>query len=413
MAAATPDPRPKPPAGRRRKIAGEEWLVTRAGSPWWHYDFSIGGDRLRGSCGTADHAAAAAFAAAERERTWRRIQLGEREKPRLTLNEAFVRWYEDKGKDSGYGKEAQRYFLARILRVLGPATDLRDLDDACIARLVRGLRDGEGATEEQNAKHAASSPATVNRYLSTLRVVCKYATEILGAEAGTWEKAKHTMKEPEGRERFLGHDTAGQVLRTIIPHARPLVFFDLLTGLRKGNLTGLQWENVSFDLARAVMIQKGDRRLTISLTQPALALLAFLEPEPARRTGPVFVYGREQVACRCPHCASHLYRGRQIQDFRRSFRTATKAAGVPDARIHDLRHTFASWLLTDGGDLRLVGEALGHRNLQTTMRYAHLMPGRKEAAIASATAHLALPFGQPAEVEQHEEPGARKEGTNG
>ena len=84
-----------------------------------------------------------------------------------------------------------------------------------------------------------SSPATVNRYLSTLSVVCTYAREVLGAEVGPWQKKKHTLKEPTGQHRYLTKDVAGALLREIVPHARPLVFFDLLTGLRKGNRSGV------------------------------------------------------------------------------------------------------------------------------------------------------------------------------
>ena len=382
---------PQRPSGKRRKIPGEEFLVTRASSPHWRYDFAIDGHRFRGSCGTADFAAAAAFAGEERDRRWREIRLGERQKPVLTLNDACVRWYEAKGADSVYVQRGQRYFLDRILRILGPETQLAALDNEVIDRLVQALRNGAGVSEgREDHPRAKASPATVNRYLSTLNVVCTYAREVLEAQVGTWQQAKHQLREPEGRERFLDHATAKNLMASIVPHARPLVMFDLLTGLRKGNLTGLRWEDISFDLARAVLVQKGARRHTVPLVPNALTLLAWLEPEPEKRTGHVFVYGRPMVACRCPHCSSHFFRGKQIRDFRRSFKTAARAAGVPDARIHDMRHTVASWVLTESGDLRLTGELLGHRNLQTTMRYAHLLPGRKESVVAAATAAITL-----------------------
>lgn len=381
------DVRPRKPGGRRRPIPGEEYLTTREGSPHWHYDATIDGHRLRGSCGTADFAAACSFAAGLRDSEWRRLKLGEKPAVHMTIEAAFTRWYLDRGKGTVYGERGQKHQLARIIRILGGTTRLADLDNGTVARLVRGLRAGEGVNEGQEARGQASK-ATVNRYLATLQVVCAWARDVEGAVVGDWKKRDHTLKEPEPKDRSISKDTAREVLRCAVAHVRPAIMLDLLTGLRKGNLCGLTWEQVSLDLGRAVMIQKGDKPLAIELVPQAIKLLERLQPDPMQRTGPVFWYGNPAVACGCPHCTSPVYRGTQFRDPRRSIKTAFRKAGVPAMRIHDLRHTFASWLVSDSGDLKLTQEALGHANIETTMRYAHLMPGRKRAAIASATAAL-------------------------
>lgn len=125
----------------------------------------------------------------------------------------------------------------------------------------------------------------------------------------------------------------------------------------------------------------------------ALALLDQVEPTPSRRSGRVWRFGNPAWDCRCAHCVSPGYRGQPINSIKRSFVAAACAAGLRDMdagrlRIHDLRHTFASWLLDAGGDLKLVQEALGHSDVKTTTRYAHLMPGRKEQAMRGAVAGL-------------------------
>ena len=59
-------------------------------------------------------------------------------------------------------------------------------------------------------------------------------------------------------------------------------------------------------------------------------------------------------------------------DIKKFWREASTAAAIPDARLHDLRHTFASHLVSSGVSLPIVGRLLGHTQPQTTHRYAHL-----------------------------------------
>lgn len=388
MAITHPRPvEPQRPGGRRKRIPGEEWITTREGSPFWHFDFTIEGHRLRGSCGTAAFEPACRFIEKQHDLEWRRIKLGEKPAVHLTLDEAFSGWWQDKGKGTAYGEAGQRHQLARIIRILGGETRLADLDDSTVARLMRGLRAGEGVTEGHE-KRSNASPATVNRYLATLSVVCRWAREVENAEVGIWSKKPHTMKEPEGVERFLTHEQASAILGGIVAHARAPIALGLLTGARKDNWLHLEWENVSLDLGRALVMGKGGRSLMIVLPPLAVQLLERLQPDPEKRTGPVFTYGLASVACGCAHCVSALYRGDAILDIKRSFRTAAREAGLPGTRMHDLRHTFASWLLEQTGNLLLVSSALHHKQMTTTQRYARLMPGTKEAGIAAATAAL-------------------------
>ena len=71
-----------------------------------------------------------------------------------------------------------------------------------------------------------------------------------------------------------------------------------------------------------------------------------------------------------------------------SFEDLLERAGIQDFRFHDLRHTFASWALAECGDLKLVQEALGHKHITTTARYAHLLTGRREAVVGAVAEKL-------------------------
>ena len=80
--------------------------------------------------------------------------------------------------------------------------------------------------------------------------------------------------------------------------------------------------------------------------------------------------------------------GRPFCNVRRSFETALKKAGITDFRFHDLRHTFASWLVMSGVDLKTVQELLGHKTIEMTMRYSHLSPAHKRVAVQMLDSQL-------------------------
>ena len=73
--------------------------------------------------------------------------------------------------------------------------------------------------------------------------------------------------------------------------------------------------------------------------------------------------------------------GKPFKDVSRSFNTALKKAGIKDFHFHDLRHTFASWLVMRGASIKEVQELLGHSDIDMTMRYAHLSEDHKKKAM--------------------------------
>ena len=70
-----------------------------------------------------------------------------------------------------------------------------------------------------------------------------------------------------------------------------------------------------------------------------------------------------------------------MDNVKNGFKSALKKAEITNFRFHDLRHTFASHFVMRGGDLKTLQEILGHSDIKTTMRYAHLSKAHKAAAI--------------------------------
>ena len=140
-----------------------------------------------------------------------------------------------------------------------------------------------------------------------------------------------------------------------------LVEFSLFTGVRRGEALGLTWDRV--DRARGVIrleLTKSGRRREVPLSSNADAVLA-------RRW--------------TPEAKGYVFGSRNWNSFRSAWESALAAAGIEDLRFHDLRHTFASWLIQRGRTLREVQEALGHQTTMT-MRYSHLAPDHLRAAVA-------------------------------
>lgn len=145
------------------------------------------------------------------------------------------------------------------------------------------------------------------------------------------------------------------------------VKFTLLTGMRRGELFKLQWDDVDFEREMVTLREpKGGKTQTIPVSAPALEVLKTLEV-----TSPFVFPGKN---------------GEQRTDFKGPWKRIRKAAGLPDKfRFHGLRHHFASTLVSSGYDLLVVQKLLTHKDSRTTQRYAHLSPGAlKEAATKSA-----------------------------
>jgi len=145
------------------------------------------------------------------------------------------------------------------------------------------------------------------------------------------------------------------------PFLAEKIILSVHTGLRRGSLFHLRWDQVDF-LNRVLRIQrtKSGRPHALPLNATVLTTLQSLY---------------NQRIPDCPYAFPHATgrkAGEPVQDVKNAFQTALETAEIKDFTWHDLRHTFASWLIMKGASLRSVAELLGHRGLRMVMRYAHL-----------------------------------------
>lgn len=250
---------------------------------------------------------------------------------------------------------------------------------------------------------AGIKPSTVNRDLDDLKSSLGKAQQWGFIEVHPIEKVKRTRVDDRATVRFLADDEYRRLLialdereerlRTgrdsanawraarkypLLPdlrdaayadHLKPMVLLSLHTGLRYGELANLTWDGVHLD--RAIVTVHGFKAKSlktrhIPLNSTATQVLAAWNGRRVESSSLVFPSRN----------------GGPFDNVRSSWEEVLKSAGIGKFRWHDMRHTFASWLVMRGVDLNTVRELLGHSDYQMTLRYAHLAPEHKAAAVA-------------------------------
>ena len=205
------------------------------------------------------------------------------------------------------------------------------------------------------------SAATVNRYLAAL-------SHVFTQCAGEWQWLRYhpmrgvvqRLKEPPGRVRYLDRDEIEDFLAACRQSSNsslfPVVLIALSTGMRRGEILGLRWKDVSLERRLIVLSKTKNReRRGIPITEQVLESLMSLQ----RYTHTDLLFPSSTVPPK-------------PLDIRAPFNRALTAAGIEEFRFHDLRHTCASYLAMNGASEREIAEVLGHKSLSMVKRYSHL-----------------------------------------
>ncbi|HOK56764.1 MAG TPA: site-specific integrase [bacterium] len=137
--------------------------------------------------------------------------------------------------------------------------------------------------------------------------------------------------------------------------------------MRRGEIVNLKWQDI--DMKERIITlwdTKSKEKRYVPMNEIVFQTLLNIEKDPLSEY--VF-YGKDKNSHISEHYISHL------------FEKIIKKAGITNFRFHDLRHTFASWLVMKGVNLKTVQELMGHKDFTTTLRYAHLSPEHKKLAV--------------------------------
>ena len=227
-----------------------------------------------------------------------------------------------------------------------------------------------------------STPSIANAAVRTLSLMYRLAAD-WGLVPEGCNPCRTITKYPQrGRERFLTDEEftrLGQVLDEVKTQggvsapAVAAIRLLMLTGCRKSEILTLRWEHVTLDTAELRLRDSKTGARVVPLSSSAVRVLADL----ARETGnPWVITGR--------------YPGTHLRELADAWNVIRTRAGLDDVRIHDLRHSFASRALALGESLPMIGRLLGHSQVETTARYAHLARDSVHGAAARIAESLAV-----------------------
>jgi len=323
--------------------------IHRRGNVWW-YSFSVKGRMYRGSCKTEDESAAQELHDKLKHEAWSQRVL--KQKPRHTWEEAANKWLAEH-RDKRSHQDDLRYdaFWKRELAEVG----VNYLDEVT-PDVVADIRDEEVGRPKLRGEGVVQ-PATVNRHLAFLRSVM-----LAAAREWLWIPMSPKFKmleEGDWRMRFLTPPEFERLARALPEPYGSAARFAVTTGLRRANVFGLRWSNLS--------------------VQGGLTVATF--PQQVMKNGLPFSIPLSPTAQAAVKAQMGLHKelvfprldGQEISDIPpKMWRKALEVAGLVDLRWHDLRHTWASWLRQSGVSLDRLQELGGWKSVEMVQRYAHL-----------------------------------------
>lgn len=329
--------------------------LTRKGDNWF-IDYYAGGRRKREKIGASKKLAERVLAKRKTEIAENRYLDIKKEKniPFQKLTELYLSYARTNKKS--YSNDI--HYMKKFIEFFG------DRNISGITPLM--------VEQFKAARKDTISEATINRYLSVLKHMFNKGIEWGLCESNPVKKVK-LFKENNSRIRYLEFGEMDRLLDNCADFLKPVILTALNTGMRQGEILNLTTEDV--DLKRKIIYirqSKSGEHRECPINSVLSETFQSLEKNP--KTPHIFLDNEGQKL------------GRFV--VRYFFEKAVKQAGIEDFHFHDMRHTFASHLVMAGVDIMTVKELLGHKTLKMTLRYSHLSPNHKSAAVETLGATL-------------------------
>ena len=272
--------------------------------------------------------------------------------------------------------------ISMLRQMLEPAWGNRlvtDITKSDVAKFLDFVAEGRPRPSKQKPNNRARklqghkpTPVRANRVGEVLRKMFTLTVE-WGWRADNPAQGFHRRIE-QARERFLSPEELVRLAAVLDKaedqRAAAVIRMCMLTGARVGEARQARFEQFNLDYAiwsKPASTTKQRKIHRVPISQDVVIII--------RQRARVVPNGNPWLF------PSDTAIGKPVHDVRRFWVMVQREADLPDVRIHDLRHTFASLLVSGGASLEIIGRLLGHSQMQTTQRYAHLMESPLRAGV--------------------------------
>lgn len=302
----------------------------------WRVRFTApSGERIQCSAGTEDRKKAQEYHDRLKSTFWEVQRLGQ--KPERSWQEAAVRWLKEKDYKASHNRDVS--ILRCLDKYLGAHT-LSDITRDVLDTIAEGIS-------------AQTSKSNANRYLALIRAILRRSRD-------DWEWIDHIPKVRlytvnSKRINWLTREQAQTLITALPEHMKTIVRFALTTGLRRTNVTHLQWSQVDMERRMAwIHADQSKTKKAIAVPLNVDAVNVLLEQK-GKHEQWVFPYNGKPV----------------YQVSTKAWYNALQKTGLEGFRFHDLRHTWASWHVQAGTPLNALQELGGWSSAEMVRRYAH------------------------------------------
>ena len=334
--------------------------VYKRGNVWWLAFVDVHGRVIRETSGTSDYKSALKKLADCRDKVAKGKEVEKRKIRKVLFADAVAEYLKWAKPQLAY---MNKFYMKEDLIARFGNIPLKRFNVAMLETFQQGLLvEGKAA-------------ATINRRMAMLKHLFHKASDWNMVDDDTLRIVRKVkaLKEPPGRLRYLTPEEARRLLAECKKRLlREIVTVALNTGMRRGEILALKWENVDLrnGYVQVVQSKNGESR-TVPINSSVREVLSGI----VRRLDVSYVF-----------CDP---KGRAMKEVGCSFDSACKRAGLYNFHFHDLRHSAASFMAMGGIDLLSIGKILGHKTFSMTQRYAHLSPGHLRNAVAAIDAAMA------------------------
>lgn len=339
----------------------------RKGSPYWWISYTdASGKRVRQSTGTTSRKEAVALESRARLDAHKQQQWGDQ--PRRTFDELILKYLQET-VDAKKSSDRDRYSALRLKpHFTGRYLDEIEPDDI---NQYRHARIAEGVKNHKGEIIRPVSDSTILKELRLFSSALNRARSVWGWQVEN-VVAGRGPKHPPGKLRWLTRPEYAALVKAAQENKRAPYLADFVrlvtaTGMRHDEALGLEWSRVDLDARLAYFRpddSKGGNFASIPLNNTAAEILQRRKADGGR-----YVFERD---------------GERMGSVKKAFGSIVEAAGLgSDVTVHTLRHTCAAWLVQAGVPLRTVRDIMRHKDIRTTMIYAHLAPENVREGVAA------------------------------